>query len=201
MSTTYYVNAATGFDTNAGTSAAAPLQSIAAVESLKLQPGDTVLFARGTTYSSQLDVKYSGTATNPITFGAYGDGASPVFSGASTAIHGSKTHDIVIQDLTIAHTSSNAIFALNSSNWTVRNVDVVDSGTLAHSGAISFENGNGITIEGTTITGGTGDGIWIDGGSNIIIEQNHIGSVVGLLVVFFLVSGVSGVFFFFFAFV
>ncbi|MDR3471992.1 MAG: right-handed parallel beta-helix repeat-containing protein [Devosia sp.] len=179
MATTYYVDSATGSDSNAGTSESAALQSMAAVEALKLSPGDTVLFARGTSYDSGLVVKYSGSADNPITFGAYGVGDAPVIGNSATGIYGSKTQNIVVQDLTIAHTTGNAIFALNATNWTVAHVTVLDTGTTATSGAISFENGTNITIRDSTISGVTGDGIWIDGGKGIVIQNNQIGTVVG----------------------
>ncbi|HTJ58451.1 MAG TPA: Ig-like domain-containing protein [Devosiaceae bacterium] len=178
--TTYYVNSATGSDTNAGTSATAALQSIAAVEKLKLQPGDSVLFARDTAYTGdQLTIKYSGTADNPITIGAYGSGAAPVFSGAGTGISAISTQNVVIKDLTVSDTSSNAIFAHGATNLTIQNVQVIDTGTPAHSGAISLENSTNVTVEDSTITGVTGDGIWVNGGSGIVLQHNNIGTVQG----------------------
>src|SRR5487761_2145430 len=107
--TTYYVDSAAGSDSNAGTSASAALASIAAVDNLKLAAGDTVLFARGQSYDGELAVRYSGTAGNPITFGAYGEGAPPVLGNTTTGIYGSKTQNIVVQDLAISHTTGNAM--------------------------------------------------------------------------------------------
>jgi polysaccharidase protein len=181
MATTYYVDSATGSDSNAGTSASAPLQSMAAVEALQLQPGDTVLFARGTSYDAGLDVKWSGSPTNPITFGAYGTGEPPVIGDTTTGIYGSKTQNIVVEDLAISHVSGNAIFALGASSWTVQNVHVTDSGSPATSGAIAFENSANVTIRDSTISGVTGDGIFVDGGKNIVIQNNQVGTVQGPL--------------------
>src|SRR5665213_1388769 len=102
--TVYYVDSANGSDANVGTSTDAALASIAAVNQLKLQPGDEVLFAKDAPYTGQLTLKYSGTVGNPITIGAYGDGsAAPVIGGGSAGISGSKTHDVVVQDITIAN--------------------------------------------------------------------------------------------------
>src|ERR1700742_3029980 len=120
--TTYYIDSATGSDSNKGTSAATPLASIAALEKIKLQPGDSVLFARGETFSGELTIKYSGTVSSPITIGAYGDGAPPVLRGASTGISASKAQNIIIQDLAVANTSSNAIYAHGATNLTIQNV-------------------------------------------------------------------------------
>ena len=177
--TVYYVDSTSGSDGNSGTSASSPLASMAAVENLTLGAGDSVLFARGSSYDAGLVVKYSGTADHPITFGAYGDGDDPVIGNATTGIYGSKTQNIVVQDVTVAHTTGNAIFALKAANWTVRNVHVEGTGNATTSGAISFENGTNMTVRDTTITGVTGDGIWIDGGKNIVLENNHIGTVQG----------------------
>ena len=179
MANTYYVNAATGSDTNAGTSASAALQSITALENIKLLPGDTVLFARGTSYSEQLTISNSGTVGSPITFGAYGTGDPPLLTGAGHGIVGSKTQNIVVQDLAISNTSGDAIFAHGAANWTVQNITVSHAGSAVQSGTIGFEGGSNITIKDSTITGGTGDGIWIDGVNGITISQNHIGTMQG----------------------
>ena len=67
MTNTYYIDSASGSDANPGTSADTPFKSIGALNNLVLDPGDTVLLARGTTYAEQLTVKFSGTADDPIT--------------------------------------------------------------------------------------------------------------------------------------
>jgi len=177
--TTYYVDAIAGSDSNTGTSTDTPLASIAAVNKLHLSAGDTVLFARGESFSGELMVTSSGTATNPITYGAYGVGDDPTIGGGAAGIHGSKTSNIVIHDMTIANTTGNAIFAGSASNWTVENVHVVGTGSPTTSGAISFENSSNMTVRDSTITGVTGDGIWVSGGNNILLQNNHVGTVQG----------------------
>ncbi len=77
---TYYVSTA-GFDTNSGTQAA-PWKTIAKVNSSTFQPGDFILFKRGEMWREQLVPPSSGSPGNPITFGAYGSGNSPILSGA-----------------------------------------------------------------------------------------------------------------------
>jgi len=49
--------------------------------SLSLEPGDTVLFKRGSFMRCCLERK-SGTPDKPITYGAYGEGENPVFCGS-----------------------------------------------------------------------------------------------------------------------
>lgn len=79
--TTYYV-AANGQDTNPGTTADAPLQNLAKVNQLSLQPGDAVLFRRGDTFRGTLLIRQSGTSSQAIVFDAYGSGPKPTLAGS-----------------------------------------------------------------------------------------------------------------------
>jgi len=83
QATTYYVDATNGNDSNSGTSESSPWKTIAKVNKSYFKPGDFVLFKRGKTWREQLTVPSSGSTGNPITFGAYGIGNSPVISGAN----------------------------------------------------------------------------------------------------------------------
>ncbi|MCP4538688.1 MAG: DUF11 domain-containing protein [Chloroflexi bacterium] len=83
--TTYYVSSSGGGDDNDGFSEGAPFETIAKVNSLDLQPGDSMLFKCGDTWRAEmLTITQSGTAGNPITFGSYpADCADqPILSGA-----------------------------------------------------------------------------------------------------------------------
>jgi parallel beta-helix repeat protein len=51
---------------------------------LSLKPGDSVFFRRGDVFAGSIVVKSSGTASNPIYYGAYGTGTNPVISGFTT---------------------------------------------------------------------------------------------------------------------
>ena len=68
---------------NNGLSPNAPWKTVAKVNSTLLVPGDTVLFKKGEMWREGLIVPASGTAGNPITFGAYGSGSLPVINAAS----------------------------------------------------------------------------------------------------------------------
>lgn len=85
--TTYYVNSSTGSDSNNGTSSSTPWQNISHVNSITFNPGDSILFARGCSWTNQLSPQGSGTSTAPITIDAYGTGADPLIqaSGAHPA--------------------------------------------------------------------------------------------------------------------
>ena len=77
--TTYYIDTENGNNINNGTSAATP---IADIDELNINPGDTVLFKRGTYIRGRLK-NICGAEGKPITYGAYGDGEKPVFCGSS----------------------------------------------------------------------------------------------------------------------
>lgn len=81
---TYYVNtASTGSGdgtTQATTGANAAWAAISEITGLSA--GDSVLFNKGNTWRETLTIPSSGSAGSPITFGAYGTGASPIISGA-----------------------------------------------------------------------------------------------------------------------
>ncbi|ABC91377.1 polysaccharidase protein [Rhizobium etli CFN 42] len=159
--TIYYVNSATGSNTNAGTSADAPFASFWAVENLKLQPGDSVLLAAGTVYNDQLDLKYSGTVNAPITIGSYGVGDAPIITSPNDGIHSLYASNIVIENIKISDTGGAAIYGGYVSNWTIRNVEVDHTG-LSKSGSITFRTGSNLTIENSTINDVNGDGIWVE---------------------------------------
>lgn len=74
----YYIDAINGDDSNTGLS---PEQALASYRQKILQPGDTVLFKRGSFMRTRLD-NVSGVEGKPITYGAYGEGELPVFCGS-----------------------------------------------------------------------------------------------------------------------
>ncbi len=79
--TTYYVSSSTGNDSNNGTSEAHAWKTLTKVNSFTPKPGDQILFKRGDTWIGGIIVKGFGTASSPVTYGAYGTGANPVISG------------------------------------------------------------------------------------------------------------------------
>jgi parallel beta-helix repeat protein len=79
---TYYVDATYGNDNNDGRCTNTAWKTISKVNGMSFNPGDNVLFKRGEEWREQLNVPSSGSAGNPITFGAYGSGDYPIISGA-----------------------------------------------------------------------------------------------------------------------
>jgi len=74
--TDYYVDAELGRDDNAGSSAAAPWQTVRQVNHAALQPGDTVHFKAGCPWRESLSCQ-SGAAGRPVTYTRYGEGPKP----------------------------------------------------------------------------------------------------------------------------
>ena len=73
----YYIDPRDGQDSWEGTS---PLRPRKDYRQLQLQPGDSVLFRRGSLIRDTLD-RAAGAPGRPITYGAYGEGINPVFCG------------------------------------------------------------------------------------------------------------------------
>jgi len=85
QATNYYVDSIAGNDSNNGTSSFTPWQTIAKINRSIFNPGDSILFKSGDTWRERLNITNSGLAGNPITFGSYGVGATPIISGANLA--------------------------------------------------------------------------------------------------------------------
>lgn len=98
---TYYVSASSGNDSNDGLSEDSPLRTVNAVNALDLQPGDTVRFRGGETFTGTLRFSgLAGTEEQPITFCGYDDeAAKPHLVGQSYAVNFSSASNIVLRDL------------------------------------------------------------------------------------------------------
>lgn len=110
---TYYVDAAAELG-NDGLSPENALKTLTEVNSLKLEPGDQVLFKRDCKWNGGLVIQSSGTAEAPISFDVYGEGENaPVLdgNGAVTAtITGTDVSYITIQNLEIMNKSDESTY-------------------------------------------------------------------------------------------
>lgn len=149
----YYV-APSGNDGNPGVSTAAPWRTLKPVNAIPLQPGDEVLFERGgvwigpgTLGSNALNCNYSGTSSNPIVMGAYGNGRPPILanpptSSSLTDVIGINASWIIIQDflLTDAH-AAGVNMTVASQHNTLRRLEI----TRVGQGIILAGSGHGAT--------------------------------------------------------
>jgi hypothetical protein len=69
----YYIDSNHGDDTNEGRTKTSPWKSLTRIEQQEFLPGDTLFFKRGSSYSEQLTIKYSGEKNKPIVITEYGD--------------------------------------------------------------------------------------------------------------------------------
>lgn len=74
---TYYVDSNTGDDDNKGTRADSPWRSLSSIQDVRLFPGDTIRFRRGSSFTGPFFVRDSGDEDNPIVLTDYGDTNQP----------------------------------------------------------------------------------------------------------------------------
>lgn len=87
----YYVDCAAS--ANGTGTQASPWNSTASVNAVTFQPGDRILFDRGTACSGNLAPKGSGDSGAAITIDAYGSGALPVIAAGSSATAAVELND------------------------------------------------------------------------------------------------------------
>ena len=132
---TYYVDSASGSDSDTGTSSTHPWKSLAKVNGAQLSPGSRVLFRRGGSWTGSLKISSSGASGETIVIGVYGSGAAPIIQGGSSCVSLSGSY-VVIQDLQLTGCSWAGVEVGGSHNRIRRNVisDNV-SGIVIKSGA------------------------------------------------------------------
>lgn len=84
QASTYYVDAARGNDSNAGTSQSAAWKTLGKVNAGHYEPGDRILLRAGSRWSGQLVLSSSGSARAPICVDKYGKGHLPRIDGNGT---------------------------------------------------------------------------------------------------------------------
>ncbi len=82
----YYISSISGNDNNDGRSRARAWAHLSKIFQKsnsvdKFQPGDSILLERGDQWDGQIRLQANGTAQNPVTLGAYGQGPKPVLYG------------------------------------------------------------------------------------------------------------------------
>lgn len=132
-----------------------PWQTLAKVAATTLAPGDRVRLARGGTWHERLVAPSSGTAERPITFDAYGPGASPLLDGddvredlvdsngrshivvrgidttdsrIANGGYGVRVHggaDVLVDDVTVTNAGKHAVGVINATQVTIRRARAV----------------------------------------------------------------------------
>lgn len=81
----YYLSSM-GDDKNFGTKES-PWKTLSKLNDFHFNPGDSVLFARGTQFEGGFIISSSGSPDSPIVFSSYGEGALPTFSNTDFTLH------------------------------------------------------------------------------------------------------------------
>jgi hypothetical protein len=166
MATTYYVSS-TGNDSNSGITSDQPWQTLTKVNSRTFVAGDQILFQRGSTFYGSLTIKNSGTSGNPISFGAYGTGESPVITGFTTILAwtnlGSNIWESTSAISTLATLNMVSVNNVNTPMGRFPNADVTNSGYL------TFQSHSGNTS--ITSSSLTGTPNWT--GAEVVIRPNR----------------------------
>jgi hypothetical protein len=76
----YYVDSTSGSDTNSGLTPALAWKTMTKVDAGSYVAGDVIAYHRGETFTGAATISNAGTATNPITITAYGNGAQPILT-------------------------------------------------------------------------------------------------------------------------
>ena len=153
--TTYFVSTS-GSDSNAGTSSSAPWRSLSKVNATTFQPGDTIRFEAGDSWTGQLWPKGSGADGAPIAIDSYGTGAKPKIAGQGAV--------------------GDAVRLNNQQYWEIRNLDVsnavptgtTDGSKLGDFRGIGVHGDNGQTlhhfvIDSVDVHDVTGEVKWVGG--------------------------------------
>lgn len=179
--TDYYVaNTPTGNDGNTGL-IGDPWETMAKVNAGSFSAGDNIYFNRGDSWSDAiLTVSWGGSEDNPITFGAYGTGAKPIFNNTAEGIRmwEAGANYTTIQDIHLQGQSDGGAKGIEiygaKTNLIISRVDIEDP---AHNG-INLTQVDGFIIEDCVIWESLG-GIIVAGNAgdtaaNGIIRNNII---------------------------
>jgi len=93
--TTYYVDNLIGDDYHEGTLMTKPFKTLKRINSVILEPGDTVLFRRGGAWTGNFLPKGSGSKDAMIVIGAYGNGPAPELDARGKVKEGEKVSHTV----------------------------------------------------------------------------------------------------------
>jgi len=114
--TDYYVNNATGSDSNPGTSPGAPWSTFANVAGRSFSPGDTLNLATGCIWNQEMDLYGAGTPDNPVIVQPYGANCSGNQSSGAMAIISRNNQP-----------GDRCIYLHNPNHWQILGLELADA--------------------------------------------------------------------------
>lgn len=179
----YYVDSENGDDNFSGLSAEKAWKSLTKAQNVVLQGGNKVLLKKGSSWKGSLSLKGSGTASNPITLGSYGEGNRPIIDGegkVKAVVYLSNQSNWVIQDLELKNYNADrgdiyrcGILVENDNGSTVSNIQILNNYVHDVSGSFRYQGeshphqygGIAVNVIGKTST---------DKFDNVLIEGNVV---------------------------
>ena len=116
LATNYYIDSVSGDDGNSGTSQVAAWETLANINSTTFQPGDSILFKAGQSWTGTIKPQGSGTSGNPIVIGMYGSGSRP-------ALNGDGSTNCTVEP---GQTKYCTIFLYNQEYWVIRDLEITN---------------------------------------------------------------------------
>ena len=143
-STTYYVDATGGSDSNNGKSPETAIASIDKVNTIQFQPGDKLLFKCGEQWTGALKPMGSGVEGAPIVIASYGEGEKPLLKpGANWRIDYFNVANKVIWSPTV----NNVITFYNQEYWEVRDLELYDPSYASNASTSIYRRGINISAK------------------------------------------------------
>jgi hypothetical protein len=204
--TTYYVDCSAS--SNGDGSQSNPWNSLTNPNATTFEPGDELLFLRGTTCSGKLTPLGSGNAGAPVTIDAYGTGDLPILDGGTANAETIYLHNVQyydVQDISVVGSNSTAIYAyadiagerltsIHLSNLTVSAVNKIAK-TRSDGGGIIFYSGkptayfadvliDGVTVDNLTAAEGINIGSYYSATSpvynaGVVVQNSTVHDVYG----------------------
>jgi parallel beta-helix repeat protein len=158
---TYYVSNS-GNDSNSGLTTILAWKTLAKVNASTFKAGDQILFQKGDTFYGTLTVKNSGSAGNPITYGAYGTGKKPILTGFTNISAWTNLGGNIWE-------STSAVSSLSTCNMVTINGVNTPMGRYPNTGYLTYQSHSG----NTSITSSSliSNPNWT--GAEIVLRENH----------------------------
>lgn len=184
----YYVNSQTGNDSNSGT-IEKPFQTIAKVNQLKLQAGNSVFFAGGQTFQGNLYLKgISGTKESPVQVSSYGNGRAIIDAENGTGLKADSCAWLQLKNLKVVgtdrlkgnegsgielrKTQNCSIDSVETSGFLWSGVKAVGGKNLQITHVYAHDNGfSGINVESDGQDAGGLEGSWGKSFHNVYIAH------------------------------
>jgi len=122
--TNYYIDKSIGSDSNSGTSITSPWVSFNNINKTVFQPGDSILFHAGQSWSGILKPQGSGSEGLPIVISKYGLGLRPVINGDQSS------NCTIYPNLE----KTCAILLYNQEYWVIRDLEITNYNPKEESG-------------------------------------------------------------------